>query len=119
MVTNNPGPTKGPHGSAMAALPPAAAPYAAVIASLIPAVVDGVTSSLLERLPSLLAVEGDRLAYDLDQLAAATSLSRRTLESYVADGTLSATRVGRRLVVSPESARAFLRSFHRSSRGVA
>lgn len=116
MVTTNHDPTK---GSPEADTASPTAVFAAVLTSIDQAVADGVTDALLERLPPLLAVEGDRLAYDLDRLAAATSLSRRTLESYVADGTLSATRVGRRLVVSPESARAFLRSFHRGSRGVA
>lgn len=78
-----------------------------------------IVAAILDRLPALIAAESDRLAYDLDQLSKATTLSRRTLEGYVADGTLSATRVGRRLIVFPESARAFLRSFHRSRRGVA
>ena len=78
-----------------------------------------IVATLLDRLPPLIAPESDRLAYDLDQLSEATTLSRRTLEGYVADGTLSATRVGRRLIVFPESARAFLRSFDRNRRGVA
>lgn len=79
-------------------------------------VAEDVKGWLRDCLPVLVTTENSRLCYDLDQLAHATSLSRRTLESYVADGTLTTTRIGRRLVVSTESARAFLRNFHLRTR---
>ena len=80
-----------------------------------------VVAKLLDRLPALLATESNRLAYNLDQFAEATTLSRRLIENYIADGTLPSTRVGRRQIILRENGNQFLRGMHKQNgrRGLA
>ena len=55
-----------------------------------------------------MASDQDKLAYSIKEACKATSLSKTTIYSHIAAGTLQVVRIGGRTVIPSESLRSFL-----------